>query len=51
MCQENTAQEVEDTAHVLGPAVAENLLVKFPLDHTTEEGENSPDILDPVCSM
>lgn len=24
MRQENTAQEVEDTAHVLGPAVAEN---------------------------
>lgn len=42
---------MEDTAHVLGPAVAENLLVKFPLDHTTEKGENSPDILDPVCGM
>lgn len=51
MCQENTAQEVEDTAHVLGPAVAENLLAKFSLDHTAEEDENSPYILDPVCGM
>lgn len=39
MCQENATQEVEDTAHVLGPAVAENLLDQFPLDPTTEEGE------------
>lgn len=48
MCQENTTPEVEDTAHALGPAVAANLLVKFPLEHTTEEGENGLDILDPV---
>ena len=51
MCQENTRQEVEDTAHVLGPAVAENVLVKFPLGHTTEEGENSLGVLDSACSI